>query len=398
MRSGLKGFIYSLFFAIALMVVPAASFADIGVSITIAPPELPVYDQPACPGDGYIWVPGYWAWGDSDYYWVPGTWVMAPEPGLLWTPGYWGWNGASFVFYNGYWGPQVGFYGGIDYGFGYFGHGYDGGRWDNGHFFYNRAVNNVNVTVVHNVYKTTVVNNTRNVTRVSFNGGNGGVNERPSAQEEAASRERHVAPVAAQVEQVQSARADTQLRASANHGKPPIAATERPGAFNDGAVAKAKQGSYNSAPRNGNNARPAEVRPNEPAPAGNMNPSNAMNNTARPVAKHPNELPPSERMAAPNSGNPKLDKKYQQQQDKLNKQQDQQRQKLQQRQDQEHQQLTQRNADEARKQQVEQKHQQQTQQMVQKQAQQQQRLQQRQQPAAHAAPPPKPNAEERSPR
>jgi hypothetical protein len=43
-------------------------------------PELPVYEQPICPGDGYIWTPGYWAW-DGEYYWVPGTWVMAPKSG-----------------------------------------------------------------------------------------------------------------------------------------------------------------------------------------------------------------------------------------------------------------------------------------------------------------------------
>ena len=27
------------------------------------PPPLPVYEQPPPPGDGYIWTPGYWAWG-----------------------------------------------------------------------------------------------------------------------------------------------------------------------------------------------------------------------------------------------------------------------------------------------------------------------------------------------
>ena len=47
--------------------------APVGVSINIAPPVLPVYVQPACPGIGYIWTPGYWAWGSDDYYWVPGT-------------------------------------------------------------------------------------------------------------------------------------------------------------------------------------------------------------------------------------------------------------------------------------------------------------------------------------
>jgi WXXGXW repeat (2 copies) len=357
-RTQMIRFLSSLLFAAVLLAMPAVSSAQVsfGVSITTAPPEIPVYDQPACPGDDYIWVPGYWSWGDDDYYWVPGTWVIAPEVGYLWTPGYWGWGGSSFVFYDGYWGPQVGFYGGVNYGFGYFGHGYEGGRWDGGHFFYNRSVNNVNVTVIHNVYNTTVVNENRS--HVSYNGGNGGINERPTAQEEAASRERHVPPVAAQVQHMQSARADTQLRASVNHGKPPVAATSRPGEF--GGRGTAGNGAVADQP-------------------------SARGNNSRSAAIHPKDLPPAERMAAPNTGNQKMDQKYQQQQDKLSARQDQERQKLQQRQDQEHQQMTRQNADQARQQQVEQKHQQQTQQMDQRHTQQQQQMQQRQQPRGGAA-------------
>src|SRR3984957_14313907 len=83
--------------ALLLSFLPAISMAQFGVSISVnaPPPELPVYEQPPIPGDGYLWVPGYWAWGDDiqDYYWVPGTWVLAPQPNYLWTPGYWGWSG-----------------------------------------------------------------------------------------------------------------------------------------------------------------------------------------------------------------------------------------------------------------------------------------------------------------
>jgi hypothetical protein len=98
---------------------------------------------------------GAYDYDDEDYYWVPGTSVLAPEVGFLWTPGYWAWGGDRFILYDGYWGPHVGFYSGIVYGFGYFGEGYEGGRWDNGRFFYNRSVNNVNITEIHNVYNTT---------------------------------------------------------------------------------------------------------------------------------------------------------------------------------------------------------------------------------------------------
>src|SRR5882724_4362009 len=140
-----------LMLLIAVVVaVPASSFGAVFVSVTIAPPLLPVYVQPACPGEGYIWVPGYWAYGHYGYYWVPGTWVLAPFVGALWTPGYWGWGDGVYLWREGYWGPQVGFYGGINYGFGYVGFGYAGGYWNHGTFFYNTTVNNVNRTIVHN--------------------------------------------------------------------------------------------------------------------------------------------------------------------------------------------------------------------------------------------------------
>ena len=58
---------------------PPPPRAAVGVSISIAPPVLPVYEQPLCPGPGYIWTPGYWAYGEDDYYWVPGTWVLPPD-------------------------------------------------------------------------------------------------------------------------------------------------------------------------------------------------------------------------------------------------------------------------------------------------------------------------------
>src|ERR1700733_7359040 len=87
-----------------------AALGQVGISvnITIAPPALPIYVQPPIPAVGYIWVPGYWAYGDDGYYWVPGTWIQPPEAGLLWTPGWWGWNNGVYVFNEGYWGPTVG--------------------------------------------------------------------------------------------------------------------------------------------------------------------------------------------------------------------------------------------------------------------------------------------------
>lgn len=338
----------------------SASFGQFRVAITFGPPAIPVYDQPLCPGDGYLWTPGYWYWDDdaADYYWVPGTWVLAPEVGYLWTPGYWGWGGDAFLWHEGWWGPEVGFYGGINYGFGYFGVGFGGGRWDGGHFFYNRAVLNVNETVVHNVYNTRIENVT--VNRVSYNGGNGGIEARATAQEEAAANGRHVGPVSSQTQHIQEARSNPQLRASANGGRPPIAATARPGDFKGGVVAAKEAGApYHPPNRVGTETRGVE------RPANNGS-----------TAVHAKDLAPMDRPVA-NSGDAKADRKYQKQQDKLAQQQDKERQNLQQQQDKEHQQLQQRQASQEDTQKVEQKHQQQTQQLQQKHQQQQQQMQSR---------------------
>jgi hypothetical protein len=236
-----------LLLAFAMLAVPGRSFAQgIAVSITIAPPALPVYVQPICPGDGYLWTPGYWAWDDGDYYWVPGTWIMAPEPGFLWTPGYWGWNNGVYAWNVGYWGEHIGFYGGVNYGFGYGGVGFGGGYWQGGHFFYNTSVMHVNTTIIHNTYNKTVINTS--VSHVSFNGGTGGISARPTAEEERYASERHIAPTATQTRQQETAAGDRSLRASVNHGRPAIAATARPGDFKTGVVA-ARGGSTSRATR-----------------------------------------------------------------------------------------------------------------------------------------------------
>ena len=169
---------------VLILTVAVGSWAGVYVSVAIGPPALPVYSQPICPGPGYIWTPGYWAWGPDGYFWVPGTWVLPPEVGFLWTPGYWAFSTGAYYWHPGYWGPNVGFYGGIDYGYGYTGAGYYGGYWQGRNFYYNRAVNNVNITNVH-VYNRTVVNNV-NVRRVSYNGGPHGVQARPTSNQLAA--------------------------------------------------------------------------------------------------------------------------------------------------------------------------------------------------------------------
>jgi hypothetical protein len=250
--------------AIVVLSLSAASLAQIavGISVHIGPPALPVYAQPICPGPGYFWTPGYWAWNDDGgYYWVPGTWVVAPV-GLLWTPGYWGWAGGLYVWNAGYWGPHVGFYGGINYGFGYGGVGFAGGEWRGGAFFYNRSVTNVSVTNVTNVYTKTVVVNENHV---AFNGGEGGVRAEPTAEDRIAEHEQHTAAIAAQTEHEHMASQNRENFASENHGRPAIAATARPGDFSAHSAIPAREagGEYHAPAMS-----PKEARGSEPAKAG----------------------------------------------------------------------------------------------------------------------------------
>jgi YXWGXW repeat-containing protein len=231
--------VITLGFAAAIF-VPAVALAQISVSVSIAPPPLPVYVQPPIPGPGYLWTPGYWNWDAdaNDYYWVPGTWVLAPFIGALWTPGYWSWGGSGYLWHSGYWGTQIGFYGGINYGFGYGGVGYQGGYWDRGAFSYNRTVNNLSNTNITNVYNRTVINNTT-VSRVSYNGGNGGVDARPTPAEARFATMPHVSVTPLQLQHEQSAHKNPDQLAARNHGVPTVAATTRPATFSGAGIVRA---------------------------------------------------------------------------------------------------------------------------------------------------------------
>jgi hypothetical protein len=275
MKRSIRGLVFGiLILTISVVSLSTASSAQIGVgiSVRVGPPALPIYAQPLCPGPGYFWTPGYWAWSDDDgYYWVPGTWVIAPV-GMLWTPGYWAFSDGFYGWHAGYWGPHVGFYGGINYGFGYGGEGFYGGEWRGRSFFYNRSVTNVRVTNVTNVYnRTVIVNNRRNV---SFNG-RGGIEARPTPQEERFSREPHNVALAAQTQHEHAARQDRQLFASQNHGRPPVAATARPGEFNGPHVQRARAaGEPYRAPK----ITPQEARGQAP---GNRGGNHSLNETPR---------------------------------------------------------------------------------------------------------------------
>jgi hypothetical protein len=217
-------------------------------------------------------------------------------------------------------------------------------------------VNNLNGGNFHNVYNERIEAGNEN--HVSYNGGQGGIEARPTSGQEAAARQSHIPAGAAQNDHAQAARANPAQRAGVNHGKPAIAATSKPGDFSGSGAARARDAEEPARGATGGEA--ASTR----------------------AAVHPNDLPPISRPAAVNSGDARADKKYEAQQDKLIAKQTAERQQLQQKQDSEHQ----KSSFKANSQKVEQKHQTQTQALRQRHATQQQSLQSRQPQARSAGP------------
>jgi WXXGXW repeat (2 copies) len=278
----------------------------IGVTVSFGPPALPYYVQPPCPAPCYVWTPGYWAWDPAlGYFSVPGTWVRSPFIGALWTPGYWDYDDGVYVWYAGYWGPAVGYYGGIDYGYGYTGEGYQGGYWNHGTFYYNRTVNTITTLNITNVYGQSVDEHFRD-RHISYHGGPGGTRGGPTPAQFSAARQRRSTAVSAQQHQILLAKANPVERASVNHGRPGIAATWRPGAFNghDAVPAKRAGGPYHEPPHNnatngGRTERPAHKGSASPHPKAAPNPQPArggperprMHERPQPKRNPPNALP-----------------------------------------------------------------------------------------------------------
>lgn len=269
------------------------------VYATQPPPSLPDYQQPPAPGDNYIWTPGYWNYGPDGYYWVPGAWVIAPYVGALWTPPYWGYTDGRYVLNPGYWGNYVGFYGGVNYGFGYTGRGYYGAYWNGGRVYYNRSATNVNGGNIHNVYNYSVPASNRS--RVSYNGGRGGIDARPIPAELAAARGPRVAAVPAQVQHAREASTDRAQFASVNGGKPHTAAAARPLATSYRAPAARPPA---EAARPAGAARPAPETRAAAAPENRVQENRAAENRAAPQRPEYRPVPETHAAVAQNRPEP----------------------------------------------------------------------------------------------
>src|SRR5271157_4982906 len=71
-----------LWIAVVMLAITAASSAQIRVTVSFGPPALPIYEQPLCPGEGYIWTrdfgPGTMTSKTITGCLEPGSWLRRP--------------------------------------------------------------------------------------------------------------------------------------------------------------------------------------------------------------------------------------------------------------------------------------------------------------------------------
>ena len=73
------------------------------------------------------------------------------------------------------------------------------------------------------------LNNNTTINNVSYNGGPGGTQAKPTNEELAIAKEKHIPPTQAQVTHVRAASKTETAFASVNNGKPAVAATAHAG-------------------------------------------------------------------------------------------------------------------------------------------------------------------------
>jgi hypothetical protein len=114
------------FGAAAFAPLPAMAQTDFQLYIGSAPPA-PMYERAPAVRRGYVWSPGYWAWGGHRHHWVPGSYVVE-RPGYVYAPPSWRERGGRWYLQEGYWNPQVAMRGGERY--------YGGDRYYGGERYY----------------------------------------------------------------------------------------------------------------------------------------------------------------------------------------------------------------------------------------------------------------------
>jgi hypothetical protein len=88
---------------LAFLMLPAASMAQVGVFVRVAPPAPIVEHYGPAPHRGWVWIGGYHRWDGARYVWVRGYWAHPPRPGAVWVTAHWAHRRGGWVFIEGHW-------------------------------------------------------------------------------------------------------------------------------------------------------------------------------------------------------------------------------------------------------------------------------------------------------
>jgi WXXGXW repeat (2 copies) len=67
-----------------------------------AQPVEPVYERPAAPYQGAVWIDGDWTWSGGSYVYVRGHWDR-PRSGRAWVRGNWERGQRGYRWHKGHW-------------------------------------------------------------------------------------------------------------------------------------------------------------------------------------------------------------------------------------------------------------------------------------------------------
>jgi len=74
-----------LYGGILASAIAIPAFGQITITIGAPPPPIRYEVRPPMPGEGYVWIDGYWGAQGRRYVWVPGAWQRPPSEGVYWS-------------------------------------------------------------------------------------------------------------------------------------------------------------------------------------------------------------------------------------------------------------------------------------------------------------------------
>jgi hypothetical protein len=98
MRIFIKTFVF-----FSLMASAMGAFAQIRVNINIGPPPPRREVIIQAPNPGWVWIPGYYAYGGSNWEWRAGRWEAPPSPQHIWVAPRYVRRGDHYDYYEGSW-------------------------------------------------------------------------------------------------------------------------------------------------------------------------------------------------------------------------------------------------------------------------------------------------------